>query len=151
MYQSLVRKIYNFFSWIPGILCGTVLCLNTTITLHLGYNASQWHWRSNKMFENVPILCFLARCINRQDHRFRFLYSLAEIHKCVVWGMCNVLLLLLHHGGSVQKPPGDKLSPMGKCFIHGVLFLLWHKGYFPSNLISIHMYSHFQNVGNANT
>ena len=32
----------------------------------------------------------------------------------------------------VQKPPGDKLSHLGKIFIHGFLFLVWHKWQFSS-------------------
>ena len=43
--------------------------------------------------------------------------SPAEIHKSVFGGIYNVLLLImLHHGVRVQKPPGDKLSPLGKFF-----------------------------------
>ena len=35
----------------------------------------------------------------------------------VFWGIYNVLLLImLHHGVRVQKPPGDKFSPLGKIF-----------------------------------
>ena len=35
----------------------------------------------------------------------------------VFWGIYNVvLLIMLHHGVSVQKPPGDKFSPLGKKF-----------------------------------
>ena len=51
----------------------------------------------------------------------------------VFWGICNVLLLImLHHGVRVQKPPGDKFSPLGKIFIRGFVFLLWHKWQFSS-------------------
>ena len=38
--------------------------------------------------------------------------SPAEIHESVFWGIYNVLLLImLHHGVSVQKPLDDKFSP----------------------------------------
>ena len=49
----------------------------------------------------------------------------------VFWGIYNVLLLImLHHGVSVQKSLGDKFSPSGKKIIHGFVFLVWHRWHF---------------------
>ena len=53
------------------------------------------------------------------------------LQSCTKPSIYNVLLLiLLHHGFSVQKPLGGKSSPLGKIFIHYFLFLAWHKWQF---------------------
>ena len=60
---------------------------------------------------------FTSVATSCEERLAAYCYSPAEIHKSVFWGIYNVLLLImLHHGVRVQKPPGDKLSPLGKIF-----------------------------------
>ena len=74
-----------------------------------------------------------------------FQISPAEIHKSMFWGIYNVLLLImLHHGVSVQKPPGDKFSPQGKFFIHG--FVWSEKTYFYQYVLSSIWCKHCRNI-----
>ena len=40
----------------------------------------------------------------------------------VFWVIYNVFVIIIHHGVSVQKPPGDKLSPLGIFLYMAVYF-----------------------------
>ena len=61
----------------------------------------------------IGVFLDFSKAFNTINHQI----SPAEIHKSVFWGIYNVLLLImLHHGVSVQKPLGDKFSPLGEFF-----------------------------------
>ena len=82
-------------------------------------------------------LRFSVFCCFSNSHFTHVLRSPAEkygiLGRSVYSGIYNgLLLIMLHHGVSVQKPPSGKFIPLGKFMIQVFIFLVWNKWQFAS-------------------